>query len=295
MLSEIVFIIFPIVAIVTSGYLYAKRFQTDMEVANRLNLNIFLPALLFSVFTSKEFNLLDFQFLALGGIAVILISGLIAYLISKVLGFELKTFVPPLMFVNSGNMGLPLALFAFGKSAIPAAVVLFFIENTLHFTLGIKILDKSSSVIKVMRIPMVVASIIGVIISLSAYTVPTLIITPVKMMGEIAIPLMLFSLGVRLVEIDFNDWKIGIIGAISRPVIGVVSVLLILPWISLSNLNTAQLIIFAILPPAVLNFIVAEKYNQEPKKVASIVLIGNLFSLISVPTALYFLLPGLQT
>jgi hypothetical protein len=68
-----------------------------------------------------------------------------------------------------------------------------------------------------------------------------------------------------------------------------------LPWISLSNLNTAQLIIFAILPPAVLNFIVAEKYNQEPKKVASIVLIGNLFSLISVPTALYFLLPGLQT
>jgi len=73
MLSEIVFIIFPIVAIVTSGYLYAKRFQTDMEVANRLNLNIFLPALLFSVFTSKEFNLLDFQFLALGGIAVILI------------------------------------------------------------------------------------------------------------------------------------------------------------------------------------------------------------------------------
>ncbi len=101
---------------------------------------------------------------------------------------------------------------------------------------------------------------------------------------------MLFSLGVRLVKIDFNDWKIGIISAICRPLVGVVSVLLILPWLTLSDQNSAQLIIFSVLPPAVLNFMVAEKYNQEPKKVASIVLIGNLFSLISVPITLYFLL-----
>jgi hypothetical protein len=264
-----------------------------MEVANRLNLNIFLPALLFSVFTSKDFNLLDFQSLAIGGFLVIIMSGLMAVLFSKMLGYNVKTFVPPAMFVNSGNMGLPLALFAFGKVAIPAAVVLFFIENTLHFTLGIKIIDRQSSITKVLRIPMVVASVFGVLISLLSFDIPNLIITPIQMLGEIAIPLMLFSLGVRLVDIDFSDWKIGIIGAIFRPLIGIASVLLILPWLNLDNLNTAQLIIFAILPPAVLNFMVAEKYNQEPKKVASIVLIGNLFSLVSVTTALYFILPNL--
>jgi hypothetical protein len=293
MITQIFIIIFPILAIVTGGYLYAKKYQTDMEVANRLNLNIFLPALLFSVFTSKDFNLLDFQSLAIGGLLVIIMSGLMAVLFSKMLGYNVKTFVPPAMFVNSGNMGLPLALFAFGKVAIPAAVVLFFIENTLHFTLGIKIIDRQSSITKVLRIPMVVASVFGVLISLLSFDIPNLIITPIQMLGEIAIPLMLFSLGVRLVDIDFSDWKIGIIGAIFRPLIGIASVLLILPWLNLDNLNTAQLIIFAILPPAVLNFMVAEKYNQEPKKVASIVLIGNLFSLVSVTTALYFILPNL--
>ena len=294
MFIQIFVIIFPILAIVTGGYFYAKKFQPNMEVANTLNLNIFVPALLFSIFTSKDFNLLDYHSLAIGGCVVIIISGLLALIVSKVFGFNTKTFVPPAMFVNSGNMGLPLALFAFGKAAIPAAVVLFFIENTLHFTLGIKIIDRKSSIINVLRIPMVVASLVGVAISLVQYNMPELIITPIRMIGEIAIPLMLFSLGVRLIDIDFNDWKIGIVGAICRPLVGIFSVLLILPWLSLNEINSTQLIIFAILPPAVLNFMVSEKYNQEPKKVASIVLIGNVFSIISVPIALYFLLPGIS-
>ncbi len=294
MFIQIFVIIFPILAIVTGGYFYAKKFQPNMEAANTLNLNIFVPALLFSIFTSKDFNLLDYHSLAIGGCVVIIISGLLALIVSKVFGFNTKTFVPPAMFVNSGNMGLPLALFAFGKAAIPAAVVLFFIENTLHFTLGIKIIDRKSSIINVLRIPMVVASLVGVAISLVQYNMPELIITPIRMIGEIAIPLLLFSLGVRLIDIDFNDWKIGIVGAICRPLVGIFSVLLILPWLSLNEINSAQLIIFAILPPAVLNFMVSEKYNQEPKKVASIVLIGNVFSIISVPIALYFLLPGIS-
>ena len=294
MFIQIFVIIFPILAIVTGGYFYAKKFQPNMEVANTLNLNIFVPALLFSIFTSEDFNLLDYHSLAIGGCVVIIISGLLALIVSKVFGFNTKTFVPPAMFVNAGNMGLPLALFAFGKAAIPAAVVLFFIENTLHFTLGIKIIDRKSSIINVLRIPMVVASLVGVAISLVQYNMPELIITPIRMIGEIAIPLLLFSLGVRLIDIDFNDWKIGIVGAICRPLVGIFSVLLILPWLSLNEINSAQLIIFAILPPAVLNFMVSEKYNQEPKKVASIVLIGNVFSIISVPIALYFLLPGLS-
>ncbi|HAY40680.1 MAG TPA: transporter [Gammaproteobacteria bacterium] len=294
MFIQIFVIIFPILAIVTGGYFYAKKFQPNMEVANTLNLNIFVPALLFSIFTSEDFNLLDYHSLAIGGCVVIIISGLLALIVSKVFGFNTKTFVPPAMFVNAGNMGLPLALFAFGKAAIPAAVVLFFIENTLHFTLGIKIIDRKSSIINVLRIPMVVASLVGVAISLVQYNMPELIITPIRMIGEIAIPLMLFSLGVRLIDIDFNDWKIGIVGAICRPLVGIFSVLLILPWLSLNEINSAQLIIFAILPPAVLNFMVSEKYNQEPKKVASIVLIGNVFSIISVPIALYFLLPGIS-
>ena len=261
-----------------------------MSVANRLTINIFVPALILSILASKDFHLLDYQMLAIGAIGVVFISGLLAWIFAKFIGFNIKTFVPPMMYANSGNIGLPLTLLAFGKSAIPAAIILFIVENTLHFSVGIKTIDRNSSFIKVLRIPMVFVSILGVALSLTTTAIPTTLLTPLSMIGEIAIPLMLFSLGVRLVDIDLRDWKIGLIGAIFRPLSGLIAVILIMPWLTLNELNSALLIIFAILPPAVLNFMVAEKYNQEPKSVASIVLIGNLFSIITLPIALYFLL-----
>ena len=50
------------------------------------------------------------------------------------------------------------------------------------------------------------------------------------------------------------------------------------------------LVIFGALPPAVLNFMLAERYDQEPQNVASIVMLGNLASLIVIPLALAFVL-----
>ncbi len=290
MLIDVFNIISPILLIVLAGYLYAKKHPTDMSVANRLTINIFVPALVFSILVSKDFKLLDYQMLAIGAIGVIFISGLLAWIFSKIMKIDIKTFVPPMMYANSGNIGLPLALLAFGKSAMPAAIVLFIIENTLHFSVGIKTIDRSSSFVKMLRIPMIFVSILGVALNLVDVTITPTLLTPLTMIGEIAIPLMLFSLGVRLVDIDLKDWKIGIIGAIFKPLSGLIAIILIMPWIALNELNSALLIIFAILPPAVLNFMVAEKYNQDPKSVASIVLIGNLFSVVTLSIALYFLL-----
>ncbi|MBT3277203.1 AEC family transporter [Candidatus Thioglobus sp.] len=291
MLINVFNIISPILFIVLAGYLYARKYPTDMSVANRLTINIFVPALILSILVSKDFYLLDYQSLAIGALGVISISGLLAWAFAKLMKFDIKTFVPPMMYANSGNIGLPLALLAFGKLAIPAAIILFIVENTLHFSVGIKTIDRSASFIKVFSIPMVFVSILGILLSLTEVTIPATLLTPLTMIGEIAIPLMLFSLGVRLVNIDFKDWKVGLIGAIFKPLSGLIAVVLVMPWINLNELNSALLIIFAILPPAVLNFMVAEKYDQEPKSVASIVLIGNLSSIITLPIALYFLLP----
>jgi len=55
-------------------------------------------------------------------------------------------------------------------------------------------------------------------------------------------------------------------------------------------LQQQALILFSVLPPAVLNFLLAERYQQEPQRVAAIVLIGNLASLIIVPTVLFFVI-----
>lgn len=106
------------------------------------------------------------------------------------------------------------------------------------------------------------------------------------MLGGVCIPLLLFALGVRMLEIDFSDWKTGLLGAVLCPLSGLVLAWPMILWLDLTGLQAAALWVFAALPPAVLNYLVAEQYRQEPHKVASLVLIGNLGSLLVMPIVL---------
>ena len=106
------------------------------------------------------------------------------------------------------------------------------------------------------------------------------------MLGGVCIPLMLFALGVRLLEIDFSDWRMGILGAVLCPISGLVIALPLMWLLPLNALQAAVLLVFAALPPAVLNYLVAEQYKLAPQKVASLVLIGNLGSLVVMPLTL---------
>ena len=86
-----------------------------METANRMNMEIFIPALLVDALSKQNFSVLDYQNLAIAGVFVVLVSGVLAWLIAKLFKFSIPMFVPSMMFNNSGNMGLPLAVLAFAK------------------------------------------------------------------------------------------------------------------------------------------------------------------------------------
>ncbi len=290
MVAQIFSIIFPILAIVLVGYLYGRRHVPDMAAANKLNIEIFVPALIFDVLSGKEFNLGEYQLLAVGGIAVIFGSGLLAWPIARLLNYQFRTFVPPMMFNNSGNMGLPLALFAFGEAALPAAVVLFIIENTLHFSVGIKMLDSRSSITGLLKSPILIATLAGLVVAVMHIEIPEVVAIPIEMLGQVSIPLMLFALGVRLIHIDWHAWRIGVIGAIFCPLSGILVALGMGALLSLDKTQYAMLVIFGALPPAVLNYMFAERFNQQPEQVASIVMMGNLASMAVIPTVLVFVL-----
>ncbi|OQX36261.1 MAG: transporter, partial [Candidatus Sedimenticola endophacoides] len=283
MLWQILGIVFPIFAIVLAGFLYARRHAPDMAAANKVTIDVFIPALIFDVLSGKEFDLLEYQGLAIGCVAVILGSGLIAWPVARLLGYRVKTFVPPMMFTNYGNMGLPLAVFAFGEQALPAAVVLFIIGNTLHFSLGMKMMDASVSLGGLLKIPMLLATVAGLGVSALGGKVPQLLAVPIEMLGQIAIPLMLFALGVRLIHIDWRAWRIGLVGAVVCPASGLALALPAALLLDLPPFQFAILVVFGALPPAVLNYMVAERFGQEPQQVASIVMLGNLGSVVVMP------------
>ncbi len=195
-----------------------------------------------------------------------------------------------MMFSNSGNLGLPLIILAFGEHALPAAIMLFIVEMTLHFTLGIYMMDHKTNPWRLLRMPIIIATIAGLSWSSLNLTVPASIASALDMLGQISIPLLLFTLGVRLITVDFSAWRIGVTGALLCPLAGILVAYAAQQLLHLSPDQFAYLIIFGALPPAVLNYIVAEQYNQEPKQVASIVLLGNMGALFFIPATLVFVL-----
>ena len=290
MIYQIFSIIFPVVAIVLVGYFYATKFQPNMETANTINMNIFLPALMFSVLSKESFQIQNYQLLAISGVIVIIGSGILAWIVAKALNINIKTFVPPMMFNNTGNIGLPLAVLAFGEVALGAAVVLFVIEMLLHFTFGAYILSKNTNFMSIFRSPILIATLAGLSVNLIDFQPWLPVRQMIDLLGQAAIPLLLFTLGTRLIGINFGDWKLGVLGSLLCPLSGLVVILIVVQFFELEHLHYQQLILFSVLPPAVLNHMMAEKYQQQPETVASIVMIGNIGSLIVLPIALYYIL-----
>jgi malate permease and related proteins len=115
---------------------------------------------------------------------------------------------------------------------------------------------------------------------------PGMLQTAMSLAGNAAIPLMLLSLGTRLVDVNLRAWRIGVMGAIVCPLAGLVGAVIALQLLPFDPTSRAQLFLFAVLPPAVLNYMLAEAYDQEPDQVASITLLGNLAALVFVPLGL---------
>ncbi|MDR5900526.1 AEC family transporter [Halomonas icarae] len=286
MTAQILATLLPVFLIAGCGTLYGRLRNPDIATLNTLNMELFVPMLVFAVLADGQSPLEEYLGLALGGAVVVLGSGLLLWPLARHLGLEVKTFLPPMMFNNSGNMGIPLLLLAFGKAALPAAVVLFIVEMLLHFTVGLWMLRPGSSLLRLLRLPIVLATLAGLAVNLFGVTLPGWLLEALHMLGGVCIPLLLFALGVRMLDIDFSDWKTGLLGALLCPLSGLVLAAPLIWLLGLTGLQAAALWVFGALPPAVLNYLVAEQYRQEPHKVASLVLIGNLGSLVVMPVVL---------
>jgi malate permease and related proteins len=283
-------IIAPVVAIIFVGFVIGRAWKPDMSVTNRIALDVLGPMLVFTALAGKDFDIAAGLMLVPVSIAIVLGSGAIGWLFAKVLKYDVSVFVPPMMFNNCGNMGVPLALFAFGQPGLAAMVLLFTTSNLIHFTLGVWLVDHKAKLTDVLTNKMVWATFIGALFGLMKWEIPESIFSPLKYLGDAAIPMMLLALGVRMTDITRRGLPIALMGAAICPLAGLAVAAIIVQLFDFNELQRSMTFLFSVLPPAVLNFLVAERYQREPQTVASIVLIGNLASLIFVPLGLVFAL-----
>jgi malate permease and related proteins len=281
-------VIVPVFFIVAIGFLYGRRARPELTAFNRIVLDVLAPALVYSALAAKEFHLQDHAVLLLGGTLLILCSGALGWLLARASHTQARTLVPVVMFNNCGNMGLPLALLAFGQDNFGAAVALFSISNLIHFSLGARLTSAHASTRELLLSPLMIATALGFASAATGLRPPDMLFTGMKIMGEAMLPLMLFALGVRLTALQREDVPRGLLGAFARPVIGL-ALALPLAWVlGLAGASRGQLILFGALPPAVMQFLLAERYRQEPQKVAAMILLGNALAVVFVPLGLAF-------
>ncbi|ROZ66584.1 AEC family transporter [Ramlibacter sp. WS9] len=286
MAARIAQVIVPVFLIVAIGFFYGRRTRPDLSSFNRIVLDVLAPALVYTALAAKDFRLGDHAVLLAGGAILILGSGAVGWLLSRATHTQPRTLVPVVMFNNCGNMGLPLALLAFGAESFGAAVALFSISNLIHFSLGARITSAHARTRDLLLSPLMIATALGFASAASGVRPPDMLFTGLKIMGEAMLPLMLFALGVRLTALRRQDVPRGLLGAFARPIIGLALALPLVWALGLTGASKGQLILFGSLPPAVMQFLLAERYRQEPEKVAAMILLGNALAVLFVPLAL---------
>src|SRR5699024_758406 len=199
MFSILLNIVLPVLTLTATGYAYGRREAStpDMEFINRVNINLFCPALIFSSLTMYPVNLGDAWALVLGGILVVLLPGLLL-LAYRPAGVDQPPYLLSGMFRNTGNVGIPLMMLAYGRELLGDIVLLFVLSNSLHFSLGLFLISGRSNRWLWIRSPNLWASILGLSLTSLDVQIPDFINITVEMAGQVTIPLMLFSLGVRL-------------------------------------------------------------------------------------------------
>lgn len=286
LLLRIIEVIVPVFFTVALGFVYARRHKPDMKTFNHVALDVCVPLLTYSALASSSFHLQEHSVLLLGGALTVLGAGLLALPLARLSGTQPRTLVPVVMFNNCGNMGLPLALLAFGSQNMGPAVALFAISSLLHFSLGARITSASARTRDLLLSPLMLATMLGFASAYTGLRPPEVVITSMRLLGDASLALMLFTLGTRLTALNLASVATGVLGAVARPLLGL-AVALPLAWaLDLQGVARSQLLLFAALPPAVLQFILAERFNQEPEKVAAMVLLGNALALVFVPIAL---------
>lgn len=289
--QQLAAIILPVLVVPGIGFIWAKSGNNfDNRFITQLVTNIGTPALTADALT--RIHLETGALLEMAGLTALCFLGfaVLGLIVLKVMGLKNHSYLPALMFPNTGNMGLPLALFAFGDEGLAFAVVFFAISITSQFTIGMGLAAGNFSIKRLMRMPMIYAIIAALFVLATGATVPPYIGNTLQLLGGLTIPLMLLALGVSLAQLRVTRLPRNLFLSLVRLVGGATIGFLVGYFSGASDLAIGVLMIQSTMPVAVFNYLFAQYYNREPADVASMVVITTALSFVTLPILLYLVL-----
>ncbi len=291
LLLQVVQIVAPVFALAAAGYLWVRMgLNYDVEFVTRLSMTLGLPCLVFMALMRSEVDPLVLRDTALAAIAAYAVIGLVAWAFVAIVGLDVPTFWAPITFGNTGNIGLPLALFAFGQQGFDFAVVIFAVMALMSFTFGLWVVAGGGSPLTAFREPIVWASILGLVFMLAGWTVPVWLGNTLDMMGQVAIPLMLITLGVAISRLQPRALGRAVVICALKLGLCIAAPLAIGLWMGLPRLALGVLVLQVSMPVAVTSYMLAAKYKAQADQVAGLVVVSTLISVIAIPLTIAFFL-----
>jgi predicted permease len=287
---ELLSVVAPVFLVALVGLAWARSGAHFDEVSiSRLVLKIGVPCLLFRSLTTLDvspFELAQMAGLAMAALSVFAIGGVA---VLKLMKLPTHTFLGPLIFSNSGNIGVPVCLFAFGEPGLALGMTYFAVSATFHVSLGGPLFAGTFSWRPFLRSPLTWAVLITVPVVAFDLPVPAWIARTTTLLGDIAIPLMLLTLGVSLSKMHPESLGRSLALAIVRFSLGASAGFLITTLFGIEGLTRKVLILQASMPVGVLNYLFAHRYHRNPEQVASLVLVSTLLSVVTIPALLAWL------
>ena len=287
-------VLFPVFFVVGIGYYLGKNNpKIDTTFITNFAANIGTPAMIIYALTSTGISFEIFK----NYFWYYLIAIFIFALIGIIFLFSLKTKdiireLPPFIMPNTGNMGLPICLFAYGSQGLGVAAAISALIILSHFTLGVFLADRKFNINVILKNPPFYAIIISIILVYYKFRLPVFIVNTTFLLMYATIFLILMSLGIALTRFKVFSFKKALISSIGRVILGPIVAFLIISYFDLSGFAAGVLLIQCSMPSAVLNYLVASIYS--PKKivdsVASMIVVSTIMSFITIPIVVFFAL-----
>ena len=287
---KVIEIVFPVFFLSFFGFLWVKNgFEYPMQFVTRLCMNLAVPCLVFVSLMNTKIDmklLFNFTMATLFTYTLIIIT---FFVIVKLLQIDSKTYLAPLSFGNTGNIGLPLAYFAFGEIGLGYAVLVLSITSILSFSIGIWFVSGKTSFFKTLKNePLLAATFIGLFFLITGYQTPYFLTSTFELIGQMAIPLMLITLGVAVASLNVTHFYWALKLSVLKLFVCISLSLLVGYILYLDHIPFSILVLQMSAPVAISSYLLAKKYNADDKAVAGIVIASTSISILYFPIILYF-------
>ena len=294
---KLIDVLFPVFFVIGVGYYLGKKDpKFDTTFITNFAGNIGTPAMIFYTITTTGVTLDIFIEYFIYAVIIICGFAVVGVVFLLFLKKDAITELPPLILPNTGNMGVPICLFAYGTEGLGVASAIASVIILFHFTIGVLLAKKSFSLdILIKNVP-IYAIILSVIFLYFEWEVPGYIENTTFLLTYTTIFLVLMSLGIALSRLKVVSWThASILGAV-RVIIGPLIGFGLIKFLDLNGFAAGVLLIQSCMPSAVLTYLVGSMYSERKvvDSVASVIVTSTVMSFFTIPIVVYLSLKYFQ-